>query len=77
MRSIRTTNNARRRAEQRTVRRRIVARMLRLSGTIDLADDDCGQCLGTGTIEGGLSGDGPDEECPVCDGSGILPDRDP
>jgi hypothetical protein len=34
----------------------------------------CGQCEGTGTIEGGLSGDGPDEECPVCDGSGDLPE---
>lgn len=34
---------------------------------------DCGQCEATGTIVGGLSGDGPDEECPVCDGSGVLP----
>ena len=33
---------------------------------------DCGQCGGTGTIEGGLSGDGEDEECPVCDGTGTL-----
>lgn len=30
----------------------------------------CGQCQGTGTIEGGLGGDGKTEECPVCDGSG-------
>jgi hypothetical protein len=33
---------------------------------------ECGQCEGTGTIEGGLGGDGDDEECPVCDGSGEL-----
>jgi hypothetical protein len=33
---------------------------------------ECGQCEGTGTIEGGLSGNGDDEECPVCDGSGTL-----
>lgn len=33
---------------------------------------DCGQCEGTGTIEGGLSGDGEDEECPVCDGTGTI-----
>lgn len=33
---------------------------------------DCGQCEGTGTIGGGLSGDGEDEECPVCDGTGTL-----
>lgn len=32
----------------------------------------CGQCEGTGTIEGGLSGDSPDEECPVCDGKGEI-----
>lgn len=25
---------------------------------------ECGQCEGTGTISGGLSGDGDDEECP-------------
>lgn len=31
---------------------------------------DCGQCEGTGTIEGGLGGDQPDEQCPVCDGRG-------
>ncbi len=31
---------------------------------------DCGQCEGTGTIEGGLGGDQPDEQCPVCDGTG-------
>ena len=37
------------------------------------ADSACGQCEGTGTIEGGLGGDGPDEMCPVCDGSGELP----
>lgn len=37
---------------------------------------DCGQCEGTGTIEGGLSGDGPDEECPVCDGSGTIENED-
>lgn len=30
----------------------------------------CGQCKGTGTIDGGLSGDGPSEECPVCEGKG-------
>jgi hypothetical protein len=34
----------------------------------------CGQCEGTGTIEGGLGGDGEDEECPVCDGSGQIAD---
>lgn len=33
---------------------------------------DCGQCEGTGTIEGGLGGDGADEECPVCDGNGTI-----
>lgn len=33
---------------------------------------ECGQCEGTGTIEGGLGGDGDDEECPVCDGSGEI-----
>ena len=37
---------------------------------------DCGQCEGTGTIEGGLSGDGEDEECPVCDGSGKIEEED-
>lgn len=41
------------------------------------ADDEpyhgeCGQCEGTGTIEGGLSGDGDSEECPVCDGTGTI-----
>lgn len=33
----------------------------------------CGQCEGSGTIEGGLGGDGEDEACPVCDGTGDLP----
>ena len=33
---------------------------------------DCGQCEGSGTIEGGLGGDGDDEECPVCDGMGMI-----
>lgn len=33
---------------------------------------ECGQCEGTGTIAGGLSGDSEDEECPICDGSGNL-----
>ncbi len=33
---------------------------------------DCGQCEGSGEIEGGLSGDSGDEECPVCDGSGTI-----
>jgi len=33
---------------------------------------ECGQCEGTGTIEGGLGGDGDDEECPVCDGTGRI-----
>jgi hypothetical protein len=33
---------------------------------------ECGQCEGTGTITGGLSGDGDDEECPVCDGTGEI-----
>jgi hypothetical protein len=37
------------------------------------APTDCGQCDGTGTIEGGLGGDGEDEECPVCNGLGVLP----
>lgn len=32
--------------------------------------EGCGQCAGTGTIEGGLSGADDDEECPVCDGTG-------
>lgn len=32
----------------------------------------CGQCEGTGTITGGLGGDGPDEACPVCDNSGEI-----
>lgn len=33
---------------------------------------ECGQCEGTGTIEGGLGGDGDDESCPVCDGTGEI-----
>lgn len=33
----------------------------------------CGQCEGSGVIRGGLGGDGQDEPCPVCDGSGRLP----
>jgi hypothetical protein len=33
---------------------------------------ECGQCVGTGTIEGGIGGDGDDEECPICDGTGEL-----
>ncbi len=36
-------------------------------------NENCGQCEGTGEIAGGLSGDGDDEECPVCDGSGSIP----
>lgn len=39
-------------------------------GTDHEDGDECGQCDGTGTIYGGLGGDGEDEECPVCDGSG-------
>lgn len=34
----------------------------------------CGQCEGTGTIRGGLGGDGQDEQCPVCDGAGAADD---
>ena len=36
------------------------------------ADAVCGQCEGTGTITGGLTGDGDDEPCPVCDATGSL-----
>lgn len=32
----------------------------------------CGQCEGNGVIGGGFGGDGPNEECPVCDGGGVL-----
>lgn len=76
MRSIRTTNNAHRRAMRRRIRRAVGVRLVLLSLRIDDDDqdeDDCGQCLGTGTIEGGLGGDGADEECPVCDGAVVLP----
>jgi hypothetical protein len=41
-----------------------------------LREGACGQCEGTGTIEGGLGGYGDDEECPVCDGSGEIDDED-
>jgi len=34
-----------------------------------IAEDDCGQCEGTGTTDAM----GYEEECPVCDGSGTLP----
>lgn len=40
----------------------------------DPEDELCGECDGTGTIVGGLGGDGEDEECPVCDGSGSISD---
>jgi DnaJ-class molecular chaperone len=72
MRSIRSTNNTARRARAHAVRRANLARITKL---LTVVDDDCGQCEGTGTIEGGLSGDGEDEECPVCDGTGVLPDH--
>lgn len=72
MRSIRTTNAAARRARKRAVRKAVLDRLMRRAS---IPDDDCGQCEGTGTIEGGLSGDGEDEECPVCDGTGVLPDH--
>lgn len=41
-------------------------------GGTDAHDIDltCGQCEGTGTVEGGLGGDGDDEQCPVCNGKG-------
>jgi hypothetical protein len=39
-------------------------------------DDGCGQCEGTGTIQGGQSGDGDDEPCPVCDATGAAADDD-
>ena len=68
MPSIRSTNVRRRRIQRRRLR---LAALERSTGE---GPADCGQCEGTGTIEGGLSGDGPDEECPICDGSGILPD---
>lgn len=36
---------------------------------------ECGECGGYGVIYGGQTGDGEDEECPVCDGMGtITPD---
>lgn len=78
MRSIRSTNNARRRAARRRTKALRIARRLREfdAGVGEFDDGDCGQCEGTGTIVGGLSGDGPDEMCPVCDGSGVLPDDD-
>ncbi len=73
MRSISTTNNARRRTMRRRSRRAVAVRLVLLSLRVD--DDDCGQCLGTGTIEGGLGGDGTDEECPAYDGIGVLPEE--
>jgi hypothetical protein len=36
------------------------------------AEIDCGQCEGTGTTDAM----GYDEECPVCDGSGTIPNED-
>lgn len=71
MTTIRTTNN-RRRSRMRRVRQKTKDEML-TAYLLETAKDDCGQCEGTGTIEGGLSGDGHDEECPVCDGTGRLP----
>jgi hypothetical protein len=41
------------------------------SGTMQVPDNDCGQCEGTGTLQEGSSGAG--EMCPVCDGAGTLP----
>ena len=75
MRSIRTTNNARRRADRRRIQAEVEMR-LHMQLVRASEDRECGQCEGTGTIEGGLSGDGDDEECPVCDGTGELPDVD-
>lgn len=79
MRSIRTTNNNRRRIARNVagrVRRErdleaIVLALLEDDEDVQ-SDEECGQCDGTGTIQGGLSGDRDDEECPVCDGTGTL-----
>jgi DnaJ-class molecular chaperone len=73
MRRISTTNARRRRVTRNRADRRSDAALDALLG-LGSDDDACGQCEGTGTIDGGLSGHGDDEECPVCDGSGILPD---
>ena len=49
-----------------------------LGGLIEVSaperEINCGQCEGTGTIRGGLSGNGLDEECPVCDGNARIID---
>lgn len=75
MRSIRSTNNARRRAEGRRIRDEVKARMI-AAFLRKMQENECGQCEGTGTILGGLSGDSDDEECPVCDGTGQLPEHE-
>ena len=69
----RTEFKARNRSTQR--RRRIEHR-LELAEAAERRKNGCGQCLGTGTIEGGPAGDRDDEECPVCDGTGELRDHD-
>jgi hypothetical protein len=38
------------------------------------AENYCGQCEGSGTIRGGLNGNGDDEQCPVCGGFGKIAD---
>jgi DnaJ-class molecular chaperone len=75
MRSIHSTNNARRRAERRRIRMEVKARMT-AAFLRTMQENECGQCEGTGTVVGGLSGDSDDEECPVCDGTGQLPESD-
>lgn len=44
----------------------------RLKAAREGAEIECGQCEGSGTIEGGLGGDEDDEECPVCNGTGSI-----
>jgi len=46
-------------------------RISRLAESLAPKWNDCGQCEGTGTTQN--ASDLQDEECPVCDGSGLLP----
>lgn len=50
----------------------IVEDIAKLKAAREAESIECGQCEGTGTITGGLGGDGEDEECPVCDGTGEI-----
>lgn len=53
-----------------------LSEIVRLVGAYEEAQEgeiECGECNGTGIISGGKTGDGDDEPCPVCDGSGTIP----